>query len=125
VWFVNATVPILRLQRGPDSVDVLWLAGCTVPTDLPPVGADLEVDFEPVDEDEEEDAPPPMASFRAFDPEDAGLILPSGAASADCILLTRLFRRSLSMARTTFSGEAVRAVRRFARRRHVYGAKYG
>ena len=30
VWYVGATVNILKLQRGEESVDLLWLSGCSV-----------------------------------------------------------------------------------------------
>ena len=90
VWFVNATVPILKLQQGAQSVDLLWLGGCQVPSDaadddgLRVVGAETLIDFEAEEDEPVSSAsgggggggPPPPAyepprKLRAFQPEDA------------------------------------------------------
>lgn len=115
-WFVNAMVPLLKLQRGDESVDLLWLGGCIRPIpDMPASGPEMEVDF---GEDEDTEVTP----LKAFDVDQAPVDTQSPAA--DCILLSRLFRRSL-LTSTTFTASALRSVRAFARRRHLYGSKYG
>ena len=115
MWFVNAMVPLIKVQRGDDSVDLLWQGGVIPPpAELRTVGSPEEVVF---DADEEQ-----LPVLRCFDVETA-LVLPEGPA-ADCVNLGHLFRRSLRSSKT-FTVGAIQTVRTFARRRHLYGSKYG
>ena len=40
VWFVNATVSVLKLQDDQESVDLLWLSGCVLPRAAAPPDAE-------------------------------------------------------------------------------------
>ena len=124
VWFVQATVNILKLQHGEASLDLLWLQGCAFPpTAEEPVVATID-DAEGASQI----APPSYvapAGIQFYRATDTSITLPPfGGPSADCIHLSRLFLSTLCSSRT-FTVEAVHRVRAFAKRRHVYGSKYG
>lgn len=106
VWLVTtAVVTILRVEQGFDSLDLLWLGGCTFPG---------------VEKDD--------AVFVAFEVEDDRYILPdeeSLGAEGDSILLTRLFRNALESPSMLFSPELLQMVRQWAKARHLYGSRYG
>ena len=118
VWFVNATVNVVKVCTNDDSVDVLWLSGggqlestsgpshrgCTLKPPAPTV------------------AIPGLAEYKA---DNLALILPMyGGMAVECIHLGRIFLQTLRTS-GTFSTEALCRVRAFAKRRHVYGSKYG
>ena len=86
VWFVNATVPILKVVHGDDSLDLLWLGGASV----------LDGDIGTASGD-----------MQRFDLEDPALVLPQDTSPAlDCIHLSKVFARSLRTS-STFTREAV------------------
>ena len=70
VWFVQATVNILKLQHGEASLDLLWLSGCAFP---PEVAAEMAV------MDGEDDSPPSYqapASIQSYRATDTSITLP-------------------------------------------------
>ena len=94
VWFVQATVNILKLQHGEASLDLLWLQGCAFPprAEEPVVAA--------MDAEGASQCPPPCyeapASMQFYRATDTSITLPPyGGPSADCIHLSRLFLSTL------------------------------
>jgi hypothetical protein len=122
VWYVGATVSILKVQRGEESVDFLWLPGCT----MSPVPNNETLDAEDTLLSQ---APPPgyvappAVQELACDDQDLRLP-PYTSAPADSIHLCRVFRHSLRNSRF-FTVPALHRLRAFAKQRHVYGSKYG
>ena len=99
---MDAAVPIVKIQRDGESVDLQWLGGCTVP------GAASE-----------------EGTLTRFEADDPDLHLPSwGGPATDCILLARLFLRTLRTTTSSFSLKSLHSVRQFARQRHLYGSKF-
>lgn len=105
VWVVStAIVNILCVEEGPESLDLLWLGGCTF--------------SEPMDPN----------LFVAFEVDDDRYTLPDEDAlgpEGDSILLTRLFRGALQAPNKAFSPELLQIVRQWAKARHLYGSRYG
>ena len=69
VWFVNATVSIMKLQSGEESLDLLWLSGCQIFTDdtaeeVASQAADAESSLPPPPYQ----PPPPLRCFHCEDP---------------------------------------------------------
>ena len=118
VWFVNATVSIMKLQSGEESLDLLWLSGCKIFTAEEPEDGASQVDAE-------SSLPPPYQPpppLRCFQCEDPALGLPAhGGPSMDCIYLSRIFLVALRDSKS-FTMEAIHRVRLFAKQRHVYGS---
>lgn len=106
VWLVTtAIVSILKVERNTESLDLLWLGGCTFSQN----DDDAFVAFD-VDETDHRYTLPPDESLG-----------PEG----DSILLTRLFRKALFSEEMSFDVPMLTVVRQWAKARHLYGSRYG
>ena len=105
MWCVQAVASLVKAVLPPDqSVDLLYIPGCK-------------------DNSEERDGEP-LCLFS--NPQAIGVIPSVSSRATDAILLTREVLVAMETDNTTsFTMDAVQALRRWAKTRHVYGTKYG
>lgn len=107
VWYIQAVACLLKVVRGGESLDVLWAADERVGDGGAAAAGD--------------------DAFRRIPAREAAAMLESaGSRAADCVHLTCLVEAALASRHpTAFTVPALIALRQWARRRQVYGTRYG
>lgn len=106
MWYVQAIACIIKVLGANESMDLLLASGCKLGEDMYPGGTFSEVTA--------------TDAIAFFDPK-------WSSRAVDCVLLTHEVQLRLGRAgpTTAFTVAALVTLRLWAKRRHVYGTRYG